>query len=215
MRKVKGVIVALLFFVIIILSVLTPTVFGVFIKEFEGRKYTLRGNTADELYAFKVKLIIETEDDGTLRTNKHYRVYVRVSITFINYNYLKSLRYGNVTLGWPITFNVVFSDSPEFFDVYYPGFDYYGAYFSVVPEKEGRYLLDLPIKMDIAFVDKDAITYKDVWRAGEPIWITVKSENEFALHLTIGTLILVIAAVSLLAGIKIGEKLTKKKMRKE
>jgi hypothetical protein len=79
---------------IVLSSSLTSMAYGTIEKEYE---YFCRPLDT-KLYEFRVKVIIETEKDGTWKSGTEYEVYFTIILDYINRNFIKSLTFYNAQL---------------------------------------------------------------------------------------------------------------------
>ena len=79
MRLIK--VLGVSFLILILASFIVPPCQAIIEKDFGEFHEIWFG---DELFAFKVKVVIETEKDGTWRNNTEYEVFIITSLTYIN-----------------------------------------------------------------------------------------------------------------------------------
>jgi len=147
------------------------------IKEYDVSDYY----KTDKLYEFKVKLVIEAEEDGTWKTHNSYKVDFFISVTFINYSYFDALVFGNATvwmvngvteLLWLSRVGWIEIDSLRFNE-------HMGEFIAYSPSAEGRVELCPSIEVHSRGVHRGLIV-STRWGGldeVEPIYITVKSSS--------------------------------------
>ena len=213
-RKTK-VLAALLSLSILLSSFLIQRAYGTITTEYE-KSVDSFGRV---LFRFKLKVVIETEPDGTWIRNKLYRVDFIISLNFVNESRVK---YGEV----------IFYD-PGLINLKYP-IGMRPNYISLRQDQEGAFIFknsyEYATRLDTylsiffnfteirpkgEFLSWGEYFHSDSYCAHEPIYIDVKepsSESLQPLSLIIGVVIgAVIGVGSTLLGIKIGEKRAEKK----
>jgi hypothetical protein len=185
-------------------SSLTSMAYGTIEKEYE---YFCRPLDT-KLYEFRVKVVIETEKDGTWKTGTEYEVYFTIILDYIDRNFIKSMTFYDAQL-----FGVGEQSSyPSYITLDYSG---RGVFELLVrPFIEGRRRL-YP-RFDINITYTDGVGMYTLWDGGnEPIYIyeyeaprTLEPSSMMVIGVAIGV---VISAASIMLGIKIGEKRVEKK----
>jgi len=215
-RKTK-VLAALLSLSILLSSFLIQRAYGTITTEYEKSEFDAFGRV---LFRFKLKVVIETEPDGTWIRNKLYRVDFIISLNFVNESRVK---YGEV----------IFYD-PGLINLKYP-IGMRPNYISLRQDHEGAFIfrnsyeyatrLDTYPSIHFNFTEiRPKGEFLGCWGEyfhsdsycayigeNEPIYIDVKeppSESLQPLSLIVGV---VIGVGSTLLGIKIGEKRAEKK----
>jgi hypothetical protein len=94
-RKIK-VLVAMLSLLLILSSFLTQRAYGAIEKEYEYSEVIPIGG--ELLYRFRLKVVIETERDGTWKPGTEYHVNFIIVLDYINSDRIKSLTFYNPRL---------------------------------------------------------------------------------------------------------------------
>ena len=207
-RRIK-VLAALLSLSIILSSFLTQRAYGTIEKEYEYYEAPL----GTKLYEFRVKVVIETEKDGTWKTGTEYEVYFTIILDYINRNFIESMTFYDAQL-----FGVAERSSYPSnitFCYCYPK----RAVFRLLVKSfiEGRTMVYPLFRINITYRDGNRMYTS--WNGGdEPIYIyeyeaprTLEPLEPLSM-MVIGVAIgVVISAASIMLGIKIGEKRAEKK----
>jgi len=222
-RKIK-VLVALLSLSIILSSSLTPMAYGTIEKEYEYSEIKLYPYPT-LLYRFKVKVIIETENDGTWIpscTEHWYRIDYIITLDYINKTTIESLIFF-YHFSIPISglTYISFRDIKNKTEVmeYSGQTDMLSFEITAYPQE---FIPRLRIRPQFEFnytFTEDGRSYSTQWCGLEPIYVDKKEPlqvSESPSIVVTGTVIGVIIGVaigtgSVLLGIKIGEKRAEKK----
>jgi hypothetical protein len=192
---------------IVLSSSLTSMAYGTIEKEYE---YFCRPLDT-KLYEFRVKVIIETEKDGTWKSGTEYEVYFTIILDYIDRNFIESLTFYDAQL-----FGVgEQSSDPSHIVLNYPE---RGVFKLLVrPFIEGRRRVYPLIYINITYTDgggmhtswdgKNEPIYIYEYEAPQPLE-PLEPLSMIVIGVAIGV---VISTGSILLGIKIGEKRLEKK----
>jgi hypothetical protein len=196
---------------IILSSFLIQRAYGTITTEYEQSEFDAFGRV---LFRFKLKVVIETEPDGTWIRNKLYRVDFIISLNFVNESRVK---YGEVIFYDPGLINL---HSPIGRIPNNISLRHYEGAFRFKNSYEYATRLDTypsihfnftEIRPKGEFLSWGEYFHSDSYCGNEPIYIDVKepsSESLQPLSLIMGV---IIGVGSTLLGIKIGEKRAEKK----
>jgi len=205
----KKMLVALLSLLIILSSSLTPMVYGTIEKEYEYFCSPLD----IKLYEFRVKVVIETEKDGTWKTGTEYEVYFTIILDYINRSFIASMTFYDAQL-----FGVAEQRSyPPAIMLYWPERRFFKLQVRAFGFTEGRKGVYPEIYINITY--KDGHSMQTLWEGrDEPIYIyeyeapqplePLEPLSMIVIGVAIGV---AISTGSVLLGIKIGEKRAEKK----
>jgi len=228
-RKTK-VLVALLSLSIILSSSLTPMAYGTIEKEYEYSEITLHPLHPHPTlrYRFKVKVIIETENDGTWipSISEHwYRIDYIITLDYINKTEIESLiffyHFNHFSIPISGLIYIGFREIKNKTQIMeFPGqTDILSFEITAYPE-EFRPRLRINPQFEFNYtLTEDGRSYGKQWYGLEPIYIDKKEPlqvSESPSTIVIGAVIGVIIGVaistgSVLLGMKIGEKRAEKK----
>jgi hypothetical protein len=211
-RKTK-VLVALLSLSILLSSSLTPMAYGTIEKEYEYSYIWFNPDISTLLFRFKVKVIIETEADGTWIPDIWYRIDFIISLDYINHSEIKYLIFYAPSLIC-LTYYAYEPISNRTCMEYSGQMNFLCFKAKAYPQAFNPRLFIKP-SMNINYTySKTGWSHSLFWCGEEPIYINKKESPEVLqpFSVTIGVVIgLVIGVGSTLLGIKIGEKRAEKK----
>lgn len=216
-RRIK-ILAALLSLSIILSSFLTQRAYGTIEKEYEYYEATTLGEL---LYRFRLKVVIETERDGTWKPGTEYHVNFIIILDYINSDKIKSLTFYNPRLSLLYVEQKLLSpQNPPFIVLSYP---YQMGDFELLVRLfvnwEGSYTGRAAVVptsyINITWINHTPEVDMTVWGGTEPIYIyeykapvTPLEPLSMVTGLAVGV---VISAASIMLGIKIGEKRAEKK----
>lgn len=154
----------------------------------------------DVVYAFKVKLVIETEENGVWIKGKDYTITFTLIVDFINFTYLDALNFSGWNIYHPHEVDVL-----KYHDIGYKAFGEGEstlsyprtvAKFEAYPKHEGRIAI-FPV-MHIEVINSTPFGY---WEAEEPLYIDITTklvttqidEIKNLIYVLISTIIILIA----------------------
>lgn len=125
-----------------------------------------------EWFSFTPKIVIETEKDGTWRTNTTYRIYIAISLTYINNSFVSYIRF-NETM---ITTNVdIEYKSTPYGYLYEVGDIVEVNYWVKSPNVATR--IDLKPAFSCWYHDIYGETPRDTWLTQEPLYVDVTATD--------------------------------------
>lgn len=217
-RKIK-VLVAMLSLLLILSSFLTQRAYGAIEKEYEYSEVIPIGG--ELLYRFRLKVVIETERDGTWKPGTEYHVNFIIVLDYINSDRIKSLTFYNPRLSLLYVEQKLLSpQNPPFIVLSYP---YQMGDFELLVKLydnwEGSYTGRAAVApnsyINITWINHTPEVDMILWSGNEPIYIyeyeaprTLEPSSMMVIGVAIGV---VISAASIMLGIKIGERRVEKK----
>jgi hypothetical protein len=217
-RKIKVLIISLSL-LLILCSFSTQRAYGAIEKEYEYSEVIPIGG--ELLYRFRLKVVIETERDGTWKPGTEYHVNFIVILDYINSDRIKSLTFYNPRLSLLYVEQKLLSpQNPPFIVLSYPyqmgDFELLvKLYYNWEGSYTGRAAVSPNSYINITWINHTPEVDMIRWSGNEPIYIyeykapvTPLEPLSMVTGLAVGV---VISAASIMLGIKIGEKRAEKK----
>ena len=142
-------------------------------------KHLLRN---DVVYAYRLKLVIETEENGVWIIGKYYTITFILTVDFINFTYLDALNFSNFGIytihDWYVNFS---KDYPAIESIVFGkggltlSYPQFVVEFKAYPKCEGR--IGIFPRMSVETINPKFFIGGGNWRAQEPLYIDITTDQ--------------------------------------